>query len=161
MILRYANQGINELQARDSCSPEEAAEHGIAGGDARLLARLSLSLFSSLVCHHMFEEISLIRLRGTAPICCLMFEELERAREAWHHRQFSKFAAALRRRRRRRLHHMGFFHLSDDGGRGTDRPGHRSLEAILGEVTPCTKEINTIAALYDVRRFQNYYMWQP
>ena len=25
----------------------------------------------------MFEEISLIRLRGTAPICCLMFEELE------------------------------------------------------------------------------------
>ena len=27
----------------------------------------------------MFEEISLIRLRGTAPICCLMFEE----REAW------------------------------------------------------------------------------
>ena len=70
------------MQARDSCSPEEAAEHGIAGGDAaRLLARLSLSLFSSLVCHHMFEEISLIRLRGTAPICCLMFEELEEGRE--------------------------------------------------------------------------------
>ena len=75
------NHGIKELQARDSCSPEEAAEHGIAGGDARLLARLSLSLFSSLVCHHMFEEISLIRLRGTAPICCLMFEELEEGRE--------------------------------------------------------------------------------
>ena len=29
----------------------------------------------------MFEEISLIRLRGTAPICCLMFEELEEGRE--------------------------------------------------------------------------------
>ena len=107
---------------RDSCSlgMAAAAKHRIARGDARLVVHLSPSpSWFGLVCHHMFEEISLIRLRGTAPICCLMFEERsERHSEAWRRRTEGSS------RNLRRLHHMGFFHLNDgrtDGLTDTDR----------------------------------------